>query len=212
MRRTGHRVLVHTGSRCKKAGDEIKLRLVGTARHNDAPHRQRAQAREVRFHRPHSGRRIEFHQIIERTAADEHRFGAQGFHESCRSCGRFGHFCREIHLDPGPVAPRREQPADCVKERGIGGRYPARLPKNVSTGEGGMTAERDFDRRCEPAEPPAVVLRVQEGCLRKIHFLRDLLHPGLVARRRQQADRRRIASERLIGESIDLIDGEAHGL
>jgi hypothetical protein len=41
--------------------------------------------------------------------------------------------------------------------------------------------------------------------LGQIHFPSDQLHPVLLSRRGQQANRRRITREQLVSESIDLI-------
>ncbi len=73
-----------------------------------------------------------------------------------------------------------------------------------------MTAERDLYRRREPAQREAVGLPDEKRRLGEIHLARDALHPALVARCGQEADRRGVAREGRVGERVDLGDREAH--
>jgi hypothetical protein len=67
-----------------------------------------------------------------------------------------------------------------------------------------MSTEVDFDRRGEPPQLESVRLRDEERRLSEIHLARDVLQPGVVADGREEADARRITSEHLRGERIDL--------
>ena len=71
-----------------------------------------------------------------------------------------------------------------------------------------MTAKIDFSLRCEPAQGEMLIFRQAEGGFRKIVFGSNglqyvILRPGF-----EQADSRRIALEKLVGESIDLVELE----
>ena len=85
------------------------------------------------------------------------------------------------------------------------------LPEHVGAGQGRMAAESDLDRRREPAEVEAVVVLHEERRLGEVHLAGDALHPAFVACGGQEADRRRVARERRVGERIDLRDPEPHG-
>ena len=98
-----------------------------------------------------------------------------------------------------------------MKTRGIGRSQLPGLPQDVGAGECGMAAQRHFHRGGEPAQAPAFLVRVQKRRLGQVHFLSDPLHPALLPRRRHKADGGGIARERLVGESINLIDRVAHG-
>ena len=90
-----------------------------------------------------------------------------------------------------------------------GGSWPV-LPQRVRARERGVAAQRDFDGRREPAqiERPVGPADEERG-LGEVHLLRDVLHPRLVACRREHTDGGGIAGERLGGEGVDLGDG--HG-
>ena len=75
-----------------------------------------------------------------------------------------------------------------------------------------MPAEIDLDTGREPAQRILASLAHEEGGFREIVLRRDRLHgcvgqPGL-----ERADGGRIAAEQFVGEGIDLIDRQAHGV
>ncbi len=89
------------------------------------------------------------------------------------------------------------------------------FPEDMGGGEGRVPAEVDLDRRREPAEPvgmwPVVGrFRVEEGRLREVHLPGHRPHPGVLGRRVEHADGRRVAGEREIGEGVDLDNAMRH--
>ena len=75
-----------------------------------------------------------------------------------------------------------------------------------------MAAEVDFRRRSEPAKVKfwARAEPLRKGGLREIHLCRHILHPCLVSRFGQHANRRGVAGETTISERVDLADANAH--
>ena len=67
-----------------------------------------------------------------------------------------------------------------------------------------MAAQLDLDGRREPAQPEPIALGHQKRRLRQVHLGGDVLHPGRVGRRVEQADGGRVAAEGPIGEGVDL--------
>src|SRR5881396_4217508 len=86
------------------------------------------------------------------------------------------------------------------------------LPQDVRASERGVTAQRHLDGGGEPAQPVAVIFGKQKRRFGEIHLPGDVLHPALVARRREHAHRRRVAGVRLARERVYLDDREAHAL
>ena len=86
------------------------------------------------------------------------------------------------------------------------------LVDDVGARQGGVAAEVDLDRRCEPAQVVvAVVPREEVGRLSQVVLRRDGLQdlvrePGL-----QRAHGRRVSGEDARGEGIDLIDRDFSG-
>ena len=75
-----------------------------------------------------------------------------------------------------------------------------------------MAADGDLDGRREPAEIEAVAVVLHEKRrLGEVHLAGDALHPALVARRGQEAHRRRVALKGHVGERVNLSDPEPHG-
>lgn len=98
-----------------------------------------------------------------------------------------------------------------MKPRLLGRWQMAVLPEDVGARQGRVAAEGDLHCRREPAKREAVGLPYEKRRLGEIHLARDTLHPALVARSRQEADRRGVAREGRVGERVDLSDPEAHG-
>jgi len=92
----------------------------------------------------------------------------------------------------------------------MGRREVSLFPEHVRARERGVAAKGHLDRRREPPEREAVVALLEERGLREIHLAGDALHPAVVARRGQKADRRGVARERDVGERVDLRNPETH--
>src|SRR6516162_2713278 len=81
---------------------------------------------------------------------------------------------------------------------------------DITGGERRMPAQIDLDGRREPAQQIAVSLRHKECGLGEVVLSRDRLHRRPRQPFRQRAYRRRITAESAAGESIDLIERNAH--
>ena len=87
-------------------------------------------------------------------------------------------------------------------------RQMAFLPQHVGARQRGVAAEVDLDRGREPAQVELAVFPAnEERGFRQVHLARHPLHPHGVGRSGQHAHGRRVAAERLAGESVDLGDG-----
>src|SRR5262245_63169278 len=73
-----------------------------------------------------------------------------------------------------------------------------------------MSAQVHFDLRREPAEVEMVGLLHEEGRLREIHLPGDGLKPAILFPGRKQADRRRIASEGVVSEGVNVKERDSH--
>jgi len=78
------------------------------------------------------------------------------------------------------------------------------LPEHVGARQRGMAAEIHLAGGSKPAQIEAIEPPNQKGGLGQVHFPSHLLHPPGVSHRRQQANRRGVAGEGLIGKRIDL--------
>jgi len=78
------------------------------------------------------------------------------------------------------------------------------LPEDVSARQRGMAAERHFDSWGEPAQTKAVWTPAEKRRLGEVHLARYLLHPLVLARRWQDADRGWITGKTCIGKGINL--------
>ena len=118
----------------------------------------------------------------------------------------------EIKLDSIGTRSRGQQAAARLEERGLAGGKMAFFPQDMGRRQRGMSAEVDFASRSEPsqAEFRAVSEAPGERCLREVHLGRHVLHPLLVGRLGEHADRRGVAGERALGECVDLGDANAH--
>jgi len=115
-----------------------------------------------------------------------------------------------VHFDPVAGALRQQLPATGVKACLLRGGQAALLPKHVRAGQRGMAAQVHFDRRSEPAQVVAAILRDQEGRLGEVHLARHIPHPALLGSCREDTHGRRISGERPAGERIDLGDDDGH--
>ena len=96
-------------------------------------------------------------------------------------------------------------------DRGAGLGAPGR-PQRVRAGQRRVAAQGHLDGRREPAQVEAAVAAAeQEGRLGQVHLGRDGLQPGGVARAFEEHDRGRVAAERILGEGVDLEEGQADG-
>ena len=191
--------------------DEVVARRRGAARDDHPAHRQRGQRRVVRRQAPDGVLRVHLDQVVELVSADVLRRHAERLGEAGRRRGRLVPLGWEIELDPLAGAIASEEAALGVEPRLPRGWQVPLLPQHVSARQGRMAAEGDLDRRREPAEVEAIGLPHEKRRLGEVHLAGDALHPACVARRGQEADRRRVARERRVGERIDLRDPEPHG-
>ena len=103
---------------------------------------------------------------------------------------------REVHGHPAVGVDRAGEDAAPGVE--------ASTAQHRGGGQGGVAAEVDLHGRGEPAE---VVVAVgsphREGGLRQVHLVGHLLHPPLGGRAVEEADGRRVAGERAVGEGVD---------
>ncbi len=136
---------------------------------------------------------------------------AERFVQAGRRVDLHGFVGREVQLDPVAVALGREQAALAVEARLLVRLEEAFLPEHVRARHRGVAAEIDLDRRREPAQVEAAVVATdKERRLREVHLARDELHPFRVACFRQHGDGRRVATERLVRERVDLPDAQRH--
>ena len=118
----------------------------------------------------------------------------------------------EVELDEAVGRARgREEAALGVEAGDRGGRDQPALPEHVGARKRGVAAQRDLDRRSEPAEiVRSVGAGDEEGGLGEVHLGGDGGHPGRFARGGQQADGGRVAAEGGVCKGIDLGNGESH--
>ena len=178
MRRTGHRILVDPGAGRKETRNEIVLRKIALGSHDQAAGFDQGEQVKIGFQTPHRRRRFQFQQVVKFGTPDEGCFGqSQRLEQPLGSLGRFDRDGGEIQLNAPPCPARFERTAQCGElDYGIDRQSPV-FPKEMRARQRGMAAQRDLDRRREPAELPAVAFLEQEGGLGQIHFRRDLLHP-----------------------------------
>ena len=170
-----------------------------------------AASRVVRRQAPDGVLGVHLDQVVELVSADVLRRHAERFGEAGRRRGRLVPLGREIELDPLAGTIPGEEAALGVEPRLPRGWQVPLLPQHVSARQGRVAAEGDLDGRREPAEVETVVVLHEERRLGEVHLAGDALHPAFVARRWQEADRRRIARERRVGKRIHLRDPEPHG-
>ena len=81
---------------------------------------------------------------------------------------------------------------------------------DISGGEGCVTAQLHLHRGREPAQQVALALRHKERGLGKVVLRRDRLHRRRREPLGERAHSRGIAAEQAAGESIDLVERDAH--
>src|SRR6266581_2634408 len=86
------------------------------------------------------------------------------------------------------------------------------LPEHVRTRQCGVTTQVDLDGWGEPAQVKTVCASAEKGRLRQVHLTRHVLHPLGLARRREDADSRRIARKGRVCEGINLDNAQSHAL
>src|SRR6266545_2873472 len=74
----------------------------------------------------------------------------------------------------------------------------------MRAGERSVTAQINFDCGSEPPQRPFLTASKQKRRLGEVHLRADALHPRRVALTVEQANRRGVAAERLVGECVDL--------
>ena len=217
MGRPGHRVLVDPDRGGEVAGHEVVAAVAGRGRGHDHPAAaQPPQRPEGRGQVAHGRLVLQLDQVVEPSQA--HPAGAaagpQGLEHPRRRVDRRGRRGREVEPDPAVGAwPGGQRAAGGVEPDRGPGPDPALAPEHVGRGEGGVPAQLDLDGGGEPAQPVAAGLGPwqQEGRLRQVHLGRHPLHPGRLGVLVEQADRGRVAGERLGGEGVDLEQGPGHG-
>ena len=119
----------------------------------------------------------------------------------------------EIERDPVGALPCGQESAPRLEPRGLASFEEAFLPEDVRCRQGGMAAEIDLRFRGEPSEVERTVVEpVGEGRLGEVHLRCHILHPLIVGRFRQDADRGGIARISALCERVDLGDALAHRL
>src|SRR6516162_9685040 len=73
-----------------------------------------------------------------------------------------------------------------------------------------MAAELDLDGRRKPTQQVTIALRHEERGLGEVVLGGDRLHRRIGQPFPKRADRRRVAAKQAAGESIDLIEWDAH--
>src|SRR5207249_3403638 len=83
--------------------------------------------------------------------------------------------------------------------------------KNMRTRERGVAAEIDFHLGGHPPQiEPVGAASAEKGGLREVHFGGDRLHPRVVARAIEYADRGGITTKGFRRKSIDLKNANGH--
>ena len=205
------RVLVHPGPWGEEPGDEVEAVLRRRGGDDDAARRDALERGEVGAQRAHRVLVGDFQEVVEAGLPNVARRDAERGGEPVGS--RRGNRARagEVELDPVAAAVGGEAAALGGEARLGALRQEAVLPQHVGAGQRRMAAQRHLDGGGEPAQPPGVVLAVQERSLRQIHLAGDGLHPGVSAWAREDADGGGVAGERFARERVHLHDAERHG-
>ena len=212
MGRAGHGVLgdPEAGAKKRETKSNVSDRLVTITPRN----RKRARAQPKSGARPRTvglGLRNSTRRSIP-FEPHEHDLGAGAARTSPAGRGRLGRRrdAGEVQLDLAATSHGGERPLP-RREPGGGSRLArmAFFPQDVGRGQCGVAAEIDLDRRGEPAQ---LVGRLgvepeEEGRLGEVHLAGHLLHPLGGGGFGEDADGRRVAGERAIGERID--DGDS---
>ena len=210
VRRARHRVLGDARSRREETRDEIVTRRAGAAGDDHSADGQGGERRVVRLQAPDGLFAVHLDQVVELISAHVLRRGAERLGEPGGYGGGLLTLGREIELDPLAGAVARQKAALRVKPRLLRQREVPFFSEHVRAGERRVAAESHLGRRREPPEREAVVALAEKRGLGEVHLAGDPLHPALVARRGQEADRRGVARERRVGERVDLRDPETH--
>jgi hypothetical protein len=145
-------------------------------------------------------------QVVEAAAPDLGLAHAERLQQAVGRGGRLRRGGGEVELDLA-VLLAGDQDAAAGREADLAAGGPfALLPERVRARQGGVPAQRDLGLGGEPAERQlaATIAGVHEGRLGEVHLGGDRLHPLVVDLAVEQADRRRVAAERPVGEGVDL--------
>lgn len=207
MRGARHRVfhVVHVGH--EHTRNAIIRLPPGSDRNAQA--RQRGQPMTFRPHRPHLGFRLDHQEQIP--------VQKRGF-RPCSHGPRHGFRDRDFRERAGRGIKRDRRVPDAGRHgpRGtfkteaaaLGGRQPG---EDKGRGHRRMPAKINFPVRGEPAQPPGIAVAHRKRRFRESVLAGDGLHERFRWPGPGQADGRRIAAEKPVGEDIDDILRERHG-
>ena len=204
MGRSSDGIFVDPDRRGEVARHEIVAGVIGTAREHDAPRRHACQLAKVGIGRADDRGVLDDHQLIQGGASHVLRRDAQRFQQARRRIAGLRRHGRKVHLDEGVARRAGQQAALGMKADRLRDGMHAFRPEGMRRGQRGVSAERDFDLRREPAERVAVVALSHEGRLCQIHLSGDSLHPLAPASCSNRAHGRRIPGKRPVRERIDL--------
>src|SRR5258708_544826 len=98
-----------------------------------------------------------------------------------------------------------------IEHDGVARNFAPDFKHDVRGRDGRVAAQIDFDGRGEPAQPVAAVSgRNVERGFGEVIFAGDGLHGRVVQPAVERAYRGRVAGEQTAGESVELINGNAH--
>ena len=156
--RSGHRVFVDTGRRCKKTRHEIEagFRCL-VSRDDDAPRINLFQFRKIRLQLPDMLRVRKFDQVIELTPANiSWRNGLavdmQTLQQSVGSSTFVSRRDREIEFNRRAQRFHIQRATAGLKTNVRPISYAVRFPQRVCRGQCGMTAEVNLRQRSKPAQ------------------------------------------------------------
>jgi hypothetical protein len=85
------------------------------------------------------------------------------------------------------------------------------IENDEGRGQRGMAAQIHFCHRRKPTDMVPVFVSNEEGCFRKVVFLRNGLEQIILKPFLQRANRRRISGKNAACKRVNLVDGELHG-
>ncbi len=152
-----------------------------------------------------------YHEIIEPIPTNVARTHPQGNFEIGGALGRLLRLAWKIKLDPFSSALCSERTRLGPKPRRSAPWQQPFLPWCMRRGERGVARELHFHRRREKAEAELITASGQESGAAGIHFRGHALHPVIASWLLEEANRRWVSREGLVGKGIDPQKPKLHG-